>query len=75
MDTYTTRLGDIGRDLGVSALQVGKMLRAAGLRTSSGYPTAKALDSGAARSVWDGQSRTNEWCVEKVVALLKKEVS
>ncbi len=68
---YTSRLKDIGRELGFSAVKVGTLLRAAGMRT---YPTPKALDCGAARSVWDGQDRKYEWNIQNVVATLKPEL-
>ena len=71
---YTSRLTDIGKQIGLSAVQVGKMLQAAGLRTEKGYPTPKALDCGAARSVWDGQDRKYEWNIQNVVATLKPEL-
>jgi galactonate dehydratase len=54
-----------------TVVEVGKLLRAAGLRTEKGYPTAKALDTGLARSTWDGQDRRNEWHIANVVAALR----
>lgn len=68
---YTSRLTNIGKKLGVSAVQVGKMLREAGLRTEKGFPTPKAIAEGLARSTWDGQDRKYDWCVQTVLAKLK----
>jgi hypothetical protein len=68
---YTTKLGDIANEFGVSAIEVGKLLRAAGMRTEKGYPTAKAVDRGLARSTWDGQDRKNEWHIQNVLIALK----
>ena len=68
---YTSRLTDMGKQIGLSAVQVGKMLRDAGLRTATGYPTPKAISQGAARSVWDGQDRRNEWHIANVLAALR----
>jgi len=71
---YTSRLTDIGQALGgISAVKVGTLLRDAGLRSPTGYPTAKALDCGAARSVWDGQDRRNEWHIANVLTALQQE--
>ncbi len=70
---YTSRLTDIAKEIGLSAVQVGKMLQAAGLRTPTGYPTAKAIAQGAARSTWDGRERKNEWHIANVLAALQQE--
>jgi hypothetical protein len=69
---YTSRLSDIAKQCGVSAIEVGKLLRDAGMRTVKGYPTQKAFDRELARSIWDGQDRKNEWHIQNVLAEFKK---
>jgi hypothetical protein len=74
-DKYTTRLGDIGQELGFSAAQVGKLLIAAGLRTPKGYPTPEAIAGGFARERWTGEDRVREWHLASVVGILAKRAA
>jgi hypothetical protein len=71
---YTSRLGDIGKSLGLSAAEVGKLLIAAGLRTEKGYLTPKAITEGFARERWTGEDRLREWNIAKIVGMLANRV-
>jgi hypothetical protein len=54
-------LTDLGRLYGISAVQTGKLLVAAGLRQSGGAPTAEALAQGLARQQHPGHHHQAFW--------------
>jgi hypothetical protein len=54
-------LTDLGRRYGISAVHTGRLLVTAGLRRSSGEPTAEALDAGLAIRPLPGHHHTSLW--------------
>ncbi len=69
---WTDRLGDIGDRLGLSAVKVGKLLAAAGLRSGIDA-TEKAVADGYARRRFNGFGWTVDWHEEMCVALAQLE--
>jgi hypothetical protein len=71
---YTPRLGDIGGRLAISAVKVGRILDAAGLRADRA-PTDRALKNGLARQRFDGFGVVTDWNIEKVLTLVGCELN
>ena len=67
---WTSRLGDIGRLLGISAVAVGTMLELLGYR-SEGSITDSALGAGCGVRRWDGFALFNDWHVDRVLSAIR----
>jgi hypothetical protein len=67
---WTTRLGDIGRLLGISAVAVGKILELLGYR-SEGSVTDSAVRSGCGVRRWNGFTLFYDWHVDRVLSAVR----
>ena len=67
---WTTRLGDIGRLLGISAVAVGKILELLGYR-SEGSVTDSAIKAGCGVRRWDGFALFCDWRVDRVLSAIR----
>jgi hypothetical protein len=67
---WTTRLGDIGRRLGISAVAVGKILELLGYR-SKGSVTDSAVRSGCGVRRWDGFTIFYDWHLDRVLSAIR----
>ena len=67
---WTTRLGDIGRRLGISAVAVGKILELLGYR-SKGSVTDSAVRSGCGVRRWDGFTLFYDWHLDRVLSAIR----
>jgi hypothetical protein len=70
---WTTRLGDIGRPLGITAVAVGRLLEQFGYRSDK-RATARALTAGCGMRRWDGDLIHYDWHLALVVAAIKSAV-
>jgi hypothetical protein len=67
---WTTRLGDIGRLLGISAVAVGKILELVGYR-SEGSVTESAVWAGCGVRRWNGFALFYDWHVDRVLSAIR----
>jgi hypothetical protein len=67
---WTTRLGDIGRELGITAVAAGKMLERLGYRCGK-HVTDSAVASGCGVRRWDGFALHYDWHLERAVAAIR----
>jgi hypothetical protein len=67
---WTTRLGDIGRLLGISAVAVGKILELLGYR-SEGSVTDGAVRAGCGVRRWNGFALFYDWHVDRVLSAIR----
>jgi len=71
---YSSRLGDIAEDLGISAIQLGKLLDRSGLRADK-QPTQRALAAGVAVIRFDGYGPAVDWHLEKTLNHIQQDDS
>ena len=67
---WTTRLGDIGQRLGITAAAAGKMLERLGFRFDKGL-TDSAVAAGCGVRRWDGYAMHDDWHLDRVVAAIR----
>jgi hypothetical protein len=67
---WTTRLGDVGRPLGISAVAVGKILELLGYR-SEGSVTDSAVRSGCGVRRWNGFTLFYDWHLDRVLSAIR----
>ncbi len=67
---WTTRLGDIGRPLGITAVAVGKILERLGYRFDKRV-TDKAVAAGCGVRRWDGYAMHDDWHLDRVVSTIR----
>ena len=67
---WTMRLGDIGRELGINAVPVGRILQLMGLR-SRRQVTESAVVAGFGVRRWDGYRTYHDWHQDRAVAAIK----
>jgi hypothetical protein len=67
---WTTRLGDIGRELGITAVAAGKILERLGYRCGK-HVTDSAVASGCGVHRWDGFAMHDDWHLERAVAAIR----
>jgi hypothetical protein len=70
---WTTRLGDIARPLGITAVQAGKLLERLGYRSDK-RATAYALTTGCGMRRWDGDLIHYDWHLDRVLAAIRTAV-
>jgi hypothetical protein len=64
---WTTRLGDIGRALGITAVAAGQMLERLGYRFQKRV-TDSAVAAGCGVRRWDGYAMHDDWHLDRVVS-------
>jgi hypothetical protein len=71
MSEYMT-MRDIGGRLGMTSHQIGRTLKAMGLRTPEGRPSRMAFEAGLCEQRWapDGEHYVWAWHGEKVLQML-----
>src|SRR5580692_7148910 len=67
---WTSRLGDIGRQLGITAVAAGRMLELLGFRSNK-CVTDSAMEAGFGVPRWNGFTMQNDWHLALVVAAIK----
>jgi hypothetical protein len=67
---WTTRLGDIGRQLGITAVAAGRMLELLGYR-SNRHVTDSAVAAGFGVRRWDGYTMHDDWHLDRVVSAIR----
>jgi hypothetical protein len=67
---WTTRLGDIGRQLGITAVAAGKILELLGYR-SNRHVNDSAVGAGCGLRRWDGFAMHDDWHLIRVVSAIK----
>jgi hypothetical protein len=67
---WTTRLGDIGRELGITAVAAGKMLQRLGYRCGK-HVTDSAVAAGCGVRRWDGYTMHDDWHLDGVVSAIR----
>jgi hypothetical protein len=67
---WTTRLGDIGRRLGISAVAVGKILELCGYR-SEGSVTDSAVRAECGVRRWNGFAFFYDWHLDRVLSAIR----
>jgi hypothetical protein len=67
---WTTRLGDIGRPLGITAVAAGRLLERLGYRSNKRVTDA-AVAAGCGVRRWDGYALHYDWHVESVVSAVR----
>jgi hypothetical protein len=67
---WTTRLGDIGRPLGISAVAVGKILELLGYRTK-GSVADSAVSAGCGVRRWNGFALFYDWHLDRVLSAIR----
>jgi hypothetical protein len=70
---WTTRLGDIGAVLGISAVAVGKILELLGYRLGKSV-TDNAVGAGCGVRRWDGYALLYDWHLDRVVSAIRSTV-
>jgi hypothetical protein len=70
---WTTRLGDMGAMLGISAVAVGKILELLGYRLGKSV-TDNAVAAGCGVRRWDGYALHDDWHLDSVVSAIKATV-
>jgi hypothetical protein len=71
---YSSRLGNIAEDLGISAIQLGKLPDRSGLRADK-QPTQRALAAGFAVIRFDGYGPAVDWHIEKTLNHIQQDDS
>jgi hypothetical protein len=66
---WTTRLGDMGRVLGITAVAVGRILELLGYRTNK-HVTDRAVAAGCGVRRWDGFAMHDDWHLELVISAI-----
>ena len=69
---WTTRLGDIAEELGISAVALGKLMMAAGLRDGR-EPTEDAVSRGIAQRRYNGYGVCIDWNEQNVIEVLREK--
>jgi hypothetical protein len=67
---WTTRLGDIGRALGITAVAAGRILEQLGYRSDK-HVTDSAVAAGCGVRRWDGFAMHDDWHLNRVVAAIR----
>ena len=67
---WTTRLGDIGRALGITAVAAGKILERLGYRFDKRV-TDSAVAAGCGVRRWDGYAMHDDWHLDRVVSAIR----
>jgi choline dehydrogenase-like flavoprotein len=67
---WTTRLGDIGRPLGITAIAAGKLLEQLGYRSNK-HVTDAAVAAGCGVRRWDGFATHDDWHLDRAVAAIR----
>jgi hypothetical protein len=67
---WTTRLGDIGQRLGITAVAAGKILERLGYRSDKRV-TDSAVAAGCGVRRWDGYALHNDWHLDRVVSNIR----
>lgn len=67
---WTTRMGDIGRPLGITAVAAGKMLERLGYRSDK-HVTDSAVAAGCGVRRWDGYAMHDDWHTDRVVSAIR----
>jgi hypothetical protein len=67
---WITRLGDIARPLGITAVAAGRLLEQLGYRSDK-RATARALTTGCGMRRWDGNLIHYDWHLDRVVAAIR----
>ena len=67
---WTTRLGDIGQALGITAVATGKILERLGYRSAK-HVTDAAVAAGCGVRRWDGYAMYDDWHVNRSVAAIR----
>jgi hypothetical protein len=70
---WTPRLGDIGRQLGITAVGAGRMLESLGLRSNK-CVTDNAMSAGFGVPRWNGFTMQDDWHLARVVAAIRTAV-
>ena len=70
---WTTRLGDVGAVVGVSAVAVGKILELLGYRLDKSV-TDSAVAAGCGVRRWDGYALHYDWHLDRVVSAIRSTV-
>jgi hypothetical protein len=67
---WTTRLGDMGRVLGITAVATGKLLERLGHRSNK-HVTDSAVAAGCGVRRWDGFAMHDDWHLDRVVSAIR----
>jgi hypothetical protein len=67
---WTTRLGDIGRVLGITAVAAGRILERLGYRCDK-HVTDSAVAAGCGVRRWDGYTMHDDWHLDRVVSAIR----
>jgi hypothetical protein len=67
---WTTRLGDIGKALGITAVAAGKILEQLGYRFDKRV-TDSAVAAGCGVRRWDGYAMHDDWHLDRVVSAIR----
>ena len=67
---WTTRLGDIGQALGITAVAVGRILERLGYRCDK-HVTDDAVAAGCGVRRWDGYVMQDDWHLERAVTAIR----
>jgi hypothetical protein len=67
---WTTRLGDIGRALGITAVATGRLLELLGYRSDK-HVTDSAVEAGCGVRRWDGYAMFDDWHVDRAVSAIR----
>jgi hypothetical protein len=67
---WTTRLGDMGGVLGITAVAVGRTLELLGYRSNK-HVTDSAVAAGCGMRRWDGNLIHSDWNLDRVVAAIR----
>jgi hypothetical protein len=67
---WTTRLGDIGQPLGITAVAAGKILELLGYRSDK-HVTDSAVAAGCGVRRWDGYAMHDDWHLDRAVAAIR----
>jgi hypothetical protein len=67
---WTTRLGDMGRVLGITAVAVGRILELLGYRSNK-HVTDSAGAAGCGVRRWDGYAMDDDWHMDRVVSAIR----
>jgi hypothetical protein len=70
---WTPRLGDIGRQLGITAVGAGRILDLMGYR-SHGCVTDSAMVAGLGVPRWNGFTMQNDWHLDRVLVVIRTAV-
>jgi hypothetical protein len=67
---WTTRMGDIGRPLGITAVAAGRLLEQLGYRSNK-HVTAAAVAAECGMRRWDGFAMHDDWHQDRVVTAVR----